>query len=337
MPGIVGILVVIFVGYLLNSIKIINQGYEALVERLGKYQGKLSPGLHFLIPFLDQIVYRETIREKVLDVQPQQCITSDNVTLTADAVVFWRITDMVKARYAVEDVQRALTNLVLTTLRSEIGRMELDQTFSSRAEINARLLNELDEATDPWGIKVTRVEVKDIQPSKTVQDSMETQMAAERQKRAAILKSEGEQQANINQATGAAKSLILRAEADKRERLLRAEGTSEALRVIANTLDSSPQAANALQFLMAQSYVDMGQKVGNSPSSKVIFMDPNSIPGTLQGMMSMLDATQVGSSGSTNNLSRPKSFGQLGSPSLQSSLSFGPTPKSVTEDFPNLE
>ncbi|MDX2272745.1 MAG: SPFH domain-containing protein [Cyanobacteriota bacterium] len=289
MDLITGAMALIFVGYLFNSVKIINQGYEALVERLGKFNRRLTPGLHFIIPAIDNIVYRETIREKVLDVPPQQCITSDNVSLMADAVVYWRITDMVKARYAVEDVQRALVNLVLTSLRSQVGRMELDQTFSSRAEINARLLAELDEATDPWGIKVTRVEVKDIQPSKTVQNSMEAQMAAEREKRAAILKSEGEQQASINQATGAAKAQILRAEADKRERLLRAEGTAEALKTLAHALHRDPQASTALQFLMAQSYIDMGQKVGNSPSSKVIFMDPQSIPGTLQSMLSMLD------------------------------------------------
>jgi regulator of protease activity HflC (stomatin/prohibitin superfamily) len=302
MPGILAAIALIFLGYLFNSVKIINQGYEALVERLGKFHRKLTPGLHFILPPIDSIVYRETIREKVLDVPPQQCITSDNVSLMADAVVYWRITDMIKARYAVEDVQRALINLVLTALRSEIGRMVLDQTFSSRAEINARLLTELDEATDPWGIKVTRVEVKDIQPSKTVQDSMEKQMAAEREKRAAILKSEGEQQASINQATGAAKSQLLRAEADKRERLLLAEGTAEALKTIAATLQADPEAGSALQYLMAQNYIDMGLKVGNSPSSKVIFMDPNSIPGTLQGLLSMVDVSKVGEGSSSRTL-----------------------------------
>lgn len=324
MPGIIMAFVVIGIGYAFSSVKIINQGFEALVERLGKYKGKLTPGLHFIFPFIDNIVWKETIREKVLDVPPQQCITCDNVSLMADAVVYWRITDLVKARYAVEDVQRALTNLVLTSLRSEIGRMELDQTFSSRAEINERLLLELDEATDPWGIKVTRVEVKDIQPSKTVQDSMEKQMAAEREKRAAILKSEGEQQASINQATGAAKAQILRAEAEKREKLLRAEGTSEALRTIAQTLNQDPEATHALQFLMAQSYMDMGMKVGSQPSSKVIFMDPSSLPGTLQGMMSMLEAPGNQSGSGEKKASRPFST---------SAYLADPNPA----DFPRLE
>ncbi len=304
METIVGALTVIAIGYIFSSAKIISQGNAALVERLGKYQSTLEPGLHFIVPFVDNIVYRETIREKVLDVPPQQCITSDNVSLDADAVVYWRIMDIYKARYSVEHVERALVNLVLTTLRSEIGKMELDQTFSSRAEINNRLLSELDEATDPWGIKVTRVEVKDIKPSKTVQDSMELQMAAEREKRAAILKSEGEQQAAINKATGEAQSRILRAEAEKKEKLLSAEGTSEAVRVIALMLEESAQAEQSLQFLLAQNYIQMGLTVGQSPSAKVVFMDPQSVPGTLQGMMSMLNDSNLPSFQRSANLSQ---------------------------------
>ncbi len=248
MGPIFGILGIIIVGYTVGSVKIINQGYEALVERLGKFRRRLPPGLHFIMPFIDTIAYRDTIKEQVIDVPPQQCITNDNVSLMADAVVYWRITDMVKAYYAVQDLHRALINLVLTTLRSEIGRLELDQTFSSRVEINARLLAELDEATDPWGIKVTRVEVKDITPSKTVQDSMEKQMAAERQKRASILESEGQQLSNINEATGDARAQILRAEAEKQEKLLRAQGTAQAIMTLANVLKQDERAADALQF-----------------------------------------------------------------------------------------
>ena len=289
MGGIIAALVLISIGFLFQSVKIISQGYEALVERLGRYSRKLTPGLSFLIPIIEKIVFKDTIREQVLDVPPQQCITKDNVSLSADAVVYWRITDMIKTYYAVEDVEKALVNLVLTTLRSEIGLLELDETFSSRTEINARLLAQLDEATDPWGIKVTRVEVKDINPSRTVQDSMEKQMAAEREKRAAILASEGEQQANINQATGNARALILRAESEKQEKLLRAQGTAEALQTIANTLEHGENAEAALQFLLAQNYIEMGRTVGESESAKVMFMDPNSVPGSLAGLLAMLE------------------------------------------------
>ncbi|WP_017324283.1 SPFH domain-containing protein [Synechococcus sp. PCC 7336] len=289
MAAVIGALVLIGIGYFFQSVKIISQGYEALVERLGRYSRKLTPGFSVILFPIELVVFKDTIREQVLDVPPQQCITKDNVSLQADAVVYWRITDMVKTYYAVEDIERALVNLVLTALRSEIGRLELDQTFSSRTEINARLLNELDEATDPWGIKVTRVEVKDINPSRTVQDSMEKQMAAEREKRAAILGSEGKQQARINQAAGEARARVLRAESEKQEKLLRAEGTAEALATIANTLKSGATAESALQFLLAQNYIDMGTTVGQSPSAKVVFVDPASIPATVEGLTAMLN------------------------------------------------
>ena len=143
-----------------KSIRIVNQGDEALVERLGRYSGKkLTPGLNYTLPFVDKVVYKQTVREKVLDVPPQQCITRDNVSISVDAVVYWRITDMEKAYYKVEDLQSAMVNLVLTQIRSEMGKLELDETFTARAEINEILLRELDISTDPWGVKVTRVEI----------------------------------------------------------------------------------------------------------------------------------------------------------------------------------
>ncbi len=166
---------------LASSVKIVNQGNEALVERLGKYSGKkLEPGINFLVPVMDRVVYKETIREKVLDVPPQQCITRDNVAITVDAVVYWRIMDMEKAYYKVENLRLAMQNLVLTQIRAEMGQLELDQTFTARAEINEILLRELDDATDPWGVKVTRVELRDIIPSRAVQESMELLMSADR-------------------------------------------------------------------------------------------------------------------------------------------------------------
>src|SRR5919199_1558626 len=188
-----------------GSVKIVNQGNEALVERLGKYSGKkLEPGINFLVPVFDRVVYQETVREKVLDVPPQQCITRDNVSITVDAVVYWRIMDMEKAYYKVENLKLAMQNLVLTQIRSEMGQLELDQTFTARSEINEILLRELDIATDPWGVKVTRVELRDIIPSKAVQESMELQMSAERRKRASILTSEGERESAGNTAIGKA-------------------------------------------------------------------------------------------------------------------------------------
>lgn len=313
MGGFLSFLIVLIFGGSIaaGSVKIINQSDEALVETLGKYNGKkLTPGLNFLIPFLDKVVFRQTIRERVLDIPPQQCITRDNVSITVDAVVYWRIVDMEKAYYKVENLQSAMVNLVLTQIRAEMGQLELDQTFTARSEINEILLRELDISTDPWGVKVTRVELRDIVPSKAVQESMELQMAAERKKRAAVLTSEGEREAAVNSAKGRAessvldaearqkaalldaeaqqKTIVLRAQAMRQEQILQAQGTAEAMQVIAQTLAADPGMREALQFILAQHYLEMGLKIGSSDSSKVMFMDPKSIPATLEGMRAIV-------------------------------------------------
>ncbi|MGD1899203.1 MAG: SPFH domain-containing protein [Phormidesmis sp.] len=300
-----------------KSVRIINQSDEALVETLGRYNGrKLMPGLNFTLPFVDRMVYKATVREKVLDVPPQQCITRDNVSISVDAVVYWRIVDMEKAYYKVENLQAAMVNLVLTQIRAEIGKLELDETFTARAEINELLLRELDISTDPWGVKVTRVELRDISPSKAVLDSMELQMTAERQKRADVLTSEGEREAAVNSARGRAESavldaearkkavvldaqaeqqsIVLKAQAERQELVLRAQATSEALDVIAKRLKNDPNAREALQFILAQDYLNMGRQIGESDSSKVMFLDPRSIPGALESMKSIVGDAEVG-------------------------------------------
>ena len=295
---------------LLGSVRIVNEKNEALVESLGSYKKKLSPGLNFVVPFIDKIVYQETIREKVLDIPPQQCITKDNVAISADAVVYWKIMDMERAYYRVESLKTAMENLVLTQIRSEMGKLELDQTFTARTEVNETLLRELDIATDPWGVKVTRVELRNITPSKAVQDSMELQMSAERKKRAAILTSEGERDAAINESKGKAEARVLEAEAAKtaavlqaeaqqqatilrakanaEQEVLKAQATAKALDIIAAKIKSDPQAKETLQFLLAQSYLDMGKTIGSSDSSKVMFMDPRSMVSTLEGVRSVI-------------------------------------------------
>ncbi len=283
----------ILLATIVAGVKIINQGDEALVERLGRFHARLTPGLHIIIPYIDRLAFKETIREQVLDIQPQTAITRDNVSLDADAVIYWRIVDVRKAYYSVANIRQAMSNLVLTALRSEIGKLELDETFASRAEINQALLDQLDTATDPWGIKVTRVEVRNIAPSRTVLDSMEQQMAAERRKRAVILNSEGERQSAINSAQGEASARIARAEAERQEQILQAQGTAEALRTLAQTL-SDPQAREALQFYLARNYLDVAHAVGASPSSKVLFMDPASIPASLSALLSLVGSDNDG-------------------------------------------
>jgi len=285
---------------LAGSVKIIKQGDEALVEFLGKYDGKkLEPGLNFITPFLSQVVIEETVREKVLEIPPQNCITRDNVSISVDAVVYWRIMNIERAYYKVQNLKAAIVNLVLTQIRSELGKLELNETFTARTEVNKMLLRELDIATEPWGVKVTRVELRDIVPSKTVQGAMELQMSAERKKQAAILTSEGEREAAINSARGEAeaqiieaearqKAAILEAQAQQQQQVLKAQGTAAAMEIISKKLKSDSSAAQALQFLLAQNYLEMGIKIGSSDSSKVMFLDPRSIPATLDGMRSIV-------------------------------------------------
>jgi regulator of protease activity HflC (stomatin/prohibitin superfamily) len=296
---------------LASSVRIINQGNAALVERLGSYRKRLDPGLNILLPGLDRMVYQDTLRVKVLDIEPQSCITADNVSITVDAVVYWQIVDMERAYYKVQNLSSAMIYLVQTQIRGEIGKLELDQTFTARSQISDILLEELDTATDPWGVKVTRVEIRDITPSKAVQDSMELQMTAERRKRAAILNSEGEREAAVNTARGNAdaqvlaaeaqkkaailqaeaqqQSIILNAEGERQGKLLRAQAIAQSMTVLANVLQSDPQAYAALQFLLTQNYLDMGTAIGQSDSSKVLFLDPHSVMGTLEGMREILD------------------------------------------------
>jgi len=299
-----------------GSVKIVKEKEEYLVESLGSYKKKLDPGLNFVTPFIDKVVYKDTIREKVLDVPAQSCITRDNVSITVDAVVYWRIMDMYKAYYKVESLRDAMVNLVLTQIRAEMGQLELDQTFTARTEINEILLRELDIATDPWGVKVTRVELRDIVPSKAVQDSMELQMAAERKKRAAILTSEGERDSAINSAQGKAEArvldaeamkkaailkaqaeqeaIVLKAEAERQQQVLKAKATAEAMEIVTDKLKYDPKAQEALQFLLAQNYLDMGKEIGSSESSKVMFMDPRSMVSTIEGMRSVISNNSEG-------------------------------------------
>ena len=315
------VLAILIASGLKGSVKIVKEKEEYLVEGLGSYRKKLEPGLNFIVPVYDQVVYKDTIREKVLDVPAQSCITRDNVSITVDAVVYWRIMDMYKAFYKVENLRDAMVNMVLTQIRSEMGKLELDQTFTARTEINEILLRELDIATDPWGVKVTRVELRDIMPSKAVQDSMELQMAAERQKRANILTSEGHRDSAINSAQGEAQAKLLQAEAAKKaailqaeaeqqaivlkaqgerqEQILKAEATAQAMKIVMDKLQNDPNAREALQFLLAQEYLEMGKEIGNSGSSKVMFMDPRSMISTIEGVQSVI-------ANNTNNANNAK-------------------------------
>lgn len=260
---IIGILALIIIGYTVGSVRIINQGNEALVERLGKYHRKLRPGLNFIVPVLDYIVLRDSVREQILDVDKQGAITRDNVSLEVDAVVYWRILELELTYYAIENVEQGIEELVITTLRSEIGKMEFEKTFSSRDELNRALLSQLDEATEPWGVKVTRVEVQEIMPPEEVRRSMQLQQAAELKRRATVLEAQGEQEAAIK----------------------RAQATVESIEMLSKALQQRSDTGEILQYLLAQRYVEANQKLGESDNSKVLFMDPKMLTEGLVDLM----------------------------------------------------
>lgn len=271
----------------LSSVKVTSSSSSKLVERLGKYNRQLTPGLSFVLPGVEKVVSHESLRERVLDIPPQQCITRDNVSIEVDAVVYWQLLEHERAYYAVDNLQAAMVNLVLTQIRAEMGKLDLDQTFTTRSEVNEVLLRELDEATDPWGVKVTRVELRDIQPSPGVQQAMEQQMTAEREKRAAILRSEGEKESQVNAARGRAEALVLDAKAKQEALLLEAEAQAQQQRVLAQAraaaaaelaaaIEAHPAAAEGLRLLLARDWMTMGQEMARAQGGSVLMVDPQS-------------------------------------------------------------
>ena len=231
MGGVVVLLVVIVLvlWVLASCIRIVPQAYAVVLERLGAYKATWSTGIHFKVPFIERVARRVNLKEQVVDFPPQPVITKDNVTMQIDTVVFYQITDPKLFCYGVASPIMAIENLTATTLRNIIGEMELDETLTSRETINTKMRSSLDEATDPWGIKVNRVELKNIAPPSDIQNSMEKQAKAERDKRAAILSAEGEKQSAILRAEGKKQSAILDAEAEKQAAILRAEAKKEAM------------------------------------------------------------------------------------------------------------
>ena len=221
------IIPIIILAILASCIKIVPQAQAFVVERLGAYQGTWNVGVKFLVPFIDRVARRVTLKEQVIDFAPQPVITKDNVTMRIDTVVFFQITDPKLFAYGVENPLMAIENLTATTLRNVIGEMELDQTLTSREIINTKMRAALDVATDPWGIKVNRVELKNIIPPAEIQNAMEKQMKAERERREAVTRAEGEKRASILQAEGEKQSAILKAEAEKEAAILRAEAEKE--------------------------------------------------------------------------------------------------------------
>lgn len=276
------IALLIIIGVLvIPNIKIVPQAQSYVIERLGSYYATWKNGLHFKIPFIDQVSNRVTLKEIVKDFAPQPVITKDNVTMQIDTVVYFQITDAKLYTYGVENPISAIENLTATTLRNIIGELELDQTLTSRDIINSKMRAILDEATDPWGIKVNRVEVKNIIPPRDIQDAMEKQMRAERERREKILQAEGEKKSSILIAEGEKESAILRAEAEKEAKIKRAEGEAEALWKIkqaeANGIKIIKDAGADQAVLTLKGYEAL-VRVANGQSTKII------VPSDLQNI-----------------------------------------------------
>lgn len=270
--------------FLTSNIRIVPQANAYVIERLGAYSKTWTTGLHLKVPFIERVARRVSLKEQVADFAPQAVITKDNVTMQIDTVVFYQITDPVLYAYGIDGPITAIENLSATTLRNIIGDLELDQTLTSRDVINTRLRTVLDEATDPWGIKVNRVELKNILPPREIQTAMEKQMKAEREKREAILLAEGQRESLILQAEGHKKSQILQAEADKEARIRKAEGEAEAILKVAEAQAAGLKAlkeANADNSVLTLKAYEALAKVADGKATKLI------VPSNLQGLAGM--------------------------------------------------
>ena len=285
--GIIAGSIVLFViiVVLIRCIVVVSQATTVIVQKLGKYSRTLGAGLHFLTPFIEKKVAIVSLKEKVADFPPQPVITKDNVTMQIDSVVYFQITDPKLYTYGVERPMQAIENLTATTLRNIIGDLELDQTLTSRDSINTQMRLILDEATDPWGIKVNRVELKNILPPRDIQDAMEKQMRAERQKREAILKADGEKQASILSAEGEKQSSILKAEAKKIAMITEAQGQAEAILKVyeaqAKGIEMINKANPNAAYVALKGYESL-EKVANGQSTKII------IPSEIQNVAGLL-------------------------------------------------
>ena len=271
-----GIVALIVLVAILKTAVIVPQKTAYIVERLGKYRCTLDAGFHILIPFLDNIAYRHTLKEQAIDVPPQQCITKDNIAVDVDGILYMQVMDPAKASYGIGNYLFATTQLAQTTMRSEMGKLDLDRSFEERTTINAAIVSAVDKASDPWGIKVTRYEIKNITPPQSIRDAMEKQMRAEREKRAMIAESEGERQSKINRAEGAAKEITIVAEAQ-----------AASIRAVAEALNA-PGGKDTINMQLAQQYLKEFGNLAKTNNSMIVPADLANVAGILQACTSII-------------------------------------------------
>ena len=297
---IIGIgVVLLIVIVLIKTAQVVPQRKAYVVERLGKYSRTLEAGFHILLPFLDKIAYKHSLKEVAVDVPSQMCITQDNIAIEIDGVLYLQVLDAKKASYGIQDYLYASTQLAQTTLRSEIGKLELDRTFEERDAINANIIQALDKASEPWGLKITRYEIANIAPPQSVRDALEKQMRAERERRAVIAESEGEREAKINVAEGEKQEVIKQSEAIRDKQVNEAEGkakeiemlataTAEGIRRIAEAIES-PGGSQAVNLRIAEQYVDQFGNLAKTNNTLIIPNNLSDVGGMVAGLAKVLD------------------------------------------------
>ena len=289
----IALLLLIVAGiFIVKSVKVVPQQNAWVIERLGKYAGTLTPGLNFLVPFIDKVAYKHSLKEIPLDVPSQVCITKDNTQLQVDGILYFQVTDAMRASYGSSNYIMAITQLAQTSLRSVIGRLELDKTFEERESINAQVVAAIDEAALNWGVKVLRYEIKDLTPPAEILRSMQAQITAEREKRALIAASEGRKQEQINIATGEREASIARSEGDKQAAINQAEGEAQAILAVARasaqaieriaTAISTPGGEQAVQLKVAEKAVDAYAKVASESNTTLI------VPGNMSEVSNLI-------------------------------------------------
>ncbi|PID73493.1 MAG: paraslipin [Desulfobacterales bacterium] len=299
----IGIALFVIIAFF-KTIRVVPQRTAFVVERLGKYSRTLHAGLHILVPFLDRVAYRRSLKEEAMDVPQQSCITKDNVSIGVDGVLYMQVVDAEKSAYGIDDYQYAAIQLAQTTMRSIFGTFDLDETFEAREVINSKVVQVVDDASDPWGVKVTRYEIKDIEPPKSIISAMEKQMRAERDKRAEIAESEGERQAEINRAEGRRQAMIAESEGEKQRRINEAEGraaeiervaeaTARGLAIVAKAIrhDGGPEAVN---LRVAEQFIKEFGNLAKANNTMIIPAELGNVAGFIGSVQQVLQNVKPG-------------------------------------------